>query len=41
VGIEGLLTTKWVLRGENHIVGDPALHFLHTPLPLASEAAAK
>ena len=35
VGIEGLLTTKWVLRGANHTVGDPHLTYVHEALPLA------
>ena len=36
VGIEGLLTTKWLLRGKNHVVGNPDLVYLHEPLPLTS-----
>uniref|UniRef100_A0A8C0GNQ5 Delta-1-pyrroline-5-carboxylate synthase n=1 Tax=Chelonoidis abingdonii TaxID=106734 RepID=A0A8C0GNQ5_CHEAB len=38
VGIEGLLTTKWLLKGENHVVSDFSEHgsmkFLHETLPL-------
>ncbi|XP_015723056.2 delta-1-pyrroline-5-carboxylate synthase isoform X3 [Coturnix japonica] len=38
VGIEGLLTTKWLLRGDNHIVSDFSEHgsmkFLHESLPI-------
>uniref|UniRef100_A0A803T5W6 Delta-1-pyrroline-5-carboxylate synthase n=1 Tax=Anolis carolinensis TaxID=28377 RepID=A0A803T5W6_ANOCA len=38
VGIEGLLTTKWLLRGQNHIVSDfseqGSMKFLHENLPI-------
>ncbi|EMP41896.1 Delta-1-pyrroline-5-carboxylate synthase [Chelonia mydas] len=38
VGIEGLLTTKWLLKGENHVVSDFSEHgsmkFLHETLPV-------
>ncbi|XP_061492345.1 delta-1-pyrroline-5-carboxylate synthase isoform X3 [Rhineura floridana] len=38
VGIEGLLTTKWLLRGENHIVSDfseqGSMKYLHENLPI-------
>ncbi|XP_025050340.1 delta-1-pyrroline-5-carboxylate synthase isoform X4 [Alligator sinensis] len=38
VGIEGLLTTKWLLRGDNHVVSDFSEHgsmkYLHENLPI-------
>uniref|UniRef100_A0A8C6X9T2 Delta-1-pyrroline-5-carboxylate synthase n=1 Tax=Naja naja TaxID=35670 RepID=A0A8C6X9T2_NAJNA len=38
VGIEGLLTTKWLLRGDNHIVSDfseqGSMKYLHENLPI-------
>ncbi|KAG2495340.1 hypothetical protein HYH03_006609 [Edaphochlamys debaryana] len=34
VGVEGLLTTKWVLRGSGHVVAkDTGVTFTHRPLP--------
>ena len=39
VGIEGLLTTKWVLKGEGHTVKDFASGgYLHQQLELNSES---
>lgn len=39
VGVEGLLTTKWVLNGEDHVAADFAdggpRQFIHESLPLA------
>ena len=36
VGVEGLLTSKWVARGAGHIVEkDARIAYTHRPLPLA------
>ncbi|XP_042378667.1 delta-1-pyrroline-5-carboxylate synthase 1-like isoform X1 [Zingiber officinale] len=38
VGVEGLLTTRWILRGNGQVVdGDKGLVYTHRHLPLASE----
>ncbi len=35
VGIEGLLTSRWLLRGGGHVVAkDKGVEYTHTPLPL-------
>lgn len=35
VGVEGLLTTKWVMRGDGHIVaGDRGVDYTHRALPV-------
>ncbi|KAK9811960.1 hypothetical protein WJX73_003110 [Symbiochloris irregularis] len=35
VGVEGLLTTKWVMRGKGHTVDhDTSIKYTHKPLPL-------
>lgn len=40
MGVEGLLTTKWVLRGAGHIVAkDQGVKFTHRALPAAAAAA--
>ena len=43
VGVEGLLTTRWILRGHGQGVKDFAeggsQHYLHEPLPLNTEEA--
>ncbi|XP_074582434.1 delta-1-pyrroline-5-carboxylate synthase 1-like isoform X2 [Curcuma longa] len=38
VGVEGLLTTRWILRGNGQVVdGDKGLVYTHRQLPLANE----
>ena len=38
VGVEGLLTTRFLLRGGGHIVDkDKNITYLHKPLPLRAE----
>lgn len=41
VGVEGLLTTKWILRGQGHGVSDFAeggrCTYVHESLPLQAE----
>ena len=41
VGVEGLLTTRWILRGHGQAVADFAeggrLHYVHEKLPLTME----
>lgn len=40
VGVEGLLTTKWVLRGTGQVVAkDTGVKYTHRPLPLTDTAA--
>ena len=45
VGVEGLMTTKFLLRGDGHTVDhDAHIKYLHRPLPLGrglGEAAAQ
>ncbi|KAL6427312.1 hypothetical protein ACFW04_008704 [Cataglyphis niger] len=42
VGVDGLLTTKWILKGDGHVVADFAEGgsgtYLHQPLPLTESA---
>ncbi|XP_074287292.1 delta-1-pyrroline-5-carboxylate synthase isoform X2 [Silene latifolia] len=39
VGVEGLLTTKWVLRGSGQVVdGDSGVVYTHKDLPIESES---
>ncbi len=36
VGVEGLLTTKWLMRGNGQIVDkDKGVSYTHKPLPIA------
>ncbi|CAM6047290.1 unnamed protein product [Sphagnum compactum] len=40
VGVEGLLTTRWLLRGNGHMVdGDQSVSYTHRNLPLDAEEA--
>lgn len=37
VGVEGLLTSKWVARGSGNVVNhDQGVEYTHRPLPLGS-----
>ena len=39
VGVEGLLTTRWLLRGQGHTVEkDAHIKYTHKPLPLEGNA---
>jgi len=42
VGVDGLLTTKWILKGDGHAAADFAeggtRTWLHQPLPLVESA---
>ena len=41
VGVEGLLTTRFLLRGQGHVVQkDAHITYTHKPLPLKKEQAA-
>ena len=41
VGVEGLLTTRFLLRGQGHVVEkDANITYTHKPLPLKKEQAA-
>ena len=38
VGVEGLLTSKWVARGSGNIVNhDEGFEYTHRPLPLSND----
>ena len=38
VGVEGLLTSKWVARGSGNIVNhDEGVNYTHRPLPLGND----
>lgn len=40
VGVEGLLTTRFLLRGQGHVVEkDANIEYLHKPLPLQSKGS--
>jgi delta-1-pyrroline-5-carboxylate synthetase len=39
VGIDGLLTTRWLLRGSGHVVAkDSGVKYTHTQLPIQDDA---
>ena len=39
VGVEGLLTTRWLLRGQGHTVEkDAHIRYTHKPLPVKGNA---